>query len=91
MRNKDTRGDLNSRVSRQEPVNPSKRPVDDLAPVLLRGSWLALSYIEDVRVSRNKCQSMMEYKRVKRVGGILYYSYKLYSDKVRVNEGNGLN
>lgn len=45
-----------------KPVNPSKRLVDDSAPVFLMEGWLALSYISRYsRVfSRSENQSMIE-------------------------------
>ena len=49
---------------------------------------MALSYIEDVDMSRSECQSMTEYIRV---NGRRYPPlFVLTSDKIRVNEGNDL-
>jgi len=52
------------------------------------GELIALSYIEDAGMSKSKCKSMTEYTKV---NGSRYPSPLIQtSDKVRVNEGNGL-
>jgi len=52
------------------------------------GELVALSYIEDAGMSKSECKSMTEYTKVN--GWRCPPPLTQTSDKVRVNEGNGL-